>query len=361
MRNFPIGLRKVDFGQLDSSFIGSLRARNSTNTTRWSASVSHSGGTNYSDIFKTTRRQFLKASLAIGIAAFLPPRPALPSNPNDDFLFDTRNKSLVPSSHLQSLLNRDSGFLFDRVIVTGEIHDNASTHSAQLAIIDAARNLPDKRPVIIGLEQFYRSHDVYLSQYIQNKISLRELMDRTKWDSTWGYDVSLYQPIFEYCREHSIPMCGLNVSKNVTDKIIQVGITDLPFTMKMSLPTDMDFDNAQHYNHFRDLVIGSHDLGPHADEILSRYYQVQVLWEEWMSQSAANILQSHPRSRFIALLGSSHVEHRFGFPDRLEKRIHERPYTIVPVPSFENSSVGNLDVSAEEFNAADLLWCTHDL
>lgn len=360
VRNLSIGVSKINVGRPETKLYCPLPHSFST-TKKWTASATPDSEITLSDAYQISRRQFLKASLASALATVLPPLPSHGTTSKDDFLFDTRNRSLVPPSHLQSLLKRDAGSLFDRVIVTGEIHDSVNAHTAQLAIIDAARNLPDKRPVIIGLEQFYRSHDHFLAQYVDGKISLEELMDCTKWDTTWGYDVSLYQPIFEYCRKHSVPMCGLNVSRSVTEKILQVGISDLPFTIKRSLPSDMDFNNAQHYKHFRDLVLGSHDLGPHADAVLSRYYQVQVLWEEWMSQSAANILKSHPGSRFIGLLGSSHVERRFGFPDRLEKRIHERPYTIIPVTYLGDSSEDSFGLSVEDSDIADLLWCTHSL
>lgn len=359
VQNLSIGKHKVNIGRTENA--STCQFLNTYPTPKkWTASARRNFGNFHSESGRITRRQFLTASFAVTLAALLPSIPSLASTSEDDFLFDTRNRSLVPSSYLQSLLKRDAGSLFDRVIVSGEIHDSVTAHNTQLAVIDAARKLPDRRPVVLGLEQFYRSHDDFLAQYVDSKITLDELMDRTKWSTTWGYDVSLYQPIFEYCREHSVPMCGLNVSSSVTEKILQVGISELPFAIKRSLPSNMDFDNVQHFKHFRDLVVGGHDLGPHADTLLNRYYQVQVLWEEWMSQSAAYILQSHPGFRVIALVGSGHVERRFGFPDRLEKRIHERPYTIIPVPFLEDSGEDDLGLSVEDSDMADLLWYTHE-
>lgn len=359
IQNLSISVRKVNVGRTENASTYPF-SNNHLTAKKWTASAHRNFGNFQSDSPRISRRQFLTASFAVTLATLLPSIPSLATASKDDLLFDTRNRSLVPSSHLQSLLKRDAGSLFDRVIVSGEIHDSVTAHNAQLAIIDAARNLPDRRPVVLGLEQFYRSHDDFLAQYVDSKISLEELLERTKWSTTWGYDVSLYQPIFEYCREHSVPMCGLNVSNNVTEEILQVGISDLPIAIKRSLPSDMDFDNVQHFKHFRDLVVGGHDLGPHADVLLNRYYQVQVLWEEWMSQSAAYILQSHPDFRVIALVGSGHVERRFGFPDRLEKRIHERPYTIIPVPFFEDSQEDDLGLSVEDSDVADLLWYTYE-
>lgn len=306
-----------------------------------------------------SRRDFLLASSA-AIATTLFPCNSTHAFSQTDLLFDSQNKSLVSSSKINSLLQRDLGSLFDRAIVVGEVHDDVDSHNVQLAVIDATRSLPDKRPIVVGLEQFYRSHDTYLTQYVNRIISLDDLLEKTDWDNTWGFDIELYRPIFQYCRRHSIPMCGLNVPATITSKIVKTGLSELPSSLKMSLPEGMDFNNVQHYNHFRDHVLGSHDLGPDLDTVLSRYYEVQVLWEEWMSQSATSILQSNPDSRLISLLGSSHVECRFGFPDRLEKRIHERPYTIVPV-KMEKNNVETPVLPQEDLDLADLVWYTHDL
>ena len=36
------------------------------------------------------------------------------------------------------------------------------------------------------------------------------LAKRTKWATTWGYDVGMYTDILLYAREHRLRLCGLN-------------------------------------------------------------------------------------------------------------------------------------------------------
>lgn len=279
-----------------------------------------------------------------------------------DRLYDVRSGSFVPASAIAALLRRDVGEAFNRCIVVGEVHDNVCTHAAQLAVIQGAIRLPDNMPLTIGFEQFYRMHDSYLNDYVQRKLSMNGLLKKTRWEETWGFDPKLYVPIFEYCRFHRIPMVGLNVPIQFVRQVSNYGLDGLPEGLKQFLPDNMDVGNIEHYRHFIRLM-GADDahLDMHNNQsLLGRYYQAQVLWEEWMSQSVAMSLKDRPGTRMVALIGSGHVEGRYGFPDRIEKRCDERPYTVVPRPVSWTSDQGNTmpDISSPERDVADLIWYT---
>lgn len=279
-----------------------------------------------------------------------------------DYVFDAQSGSFIPPSALDGLLQRDSKSLFDRCIVAGEVHNNERTHEVQLAVIDSARRIRDERPLTVGFEQFYRSHTKHLNAYVNGDISLDTMLERTDWANTWGFDSELYKPIFEYCRAYRIPMCGLNMPSSVASVVGRLGLSGLPENWKQFMPDDMDFSNHDHYNHFVKLVRKSHNVGhsPEADAQLQRYYEVQVLWEEWMSQSVAHSLKMDPNFRMVALMGSGHVEGRFGFPDRLQRRCNERPYTIVPrlVEWTDDNGYAMPKIASPDVGVADLLWYT---
>lgn len=280
-----------------------------------------------------------------------------------DRLFDARSGSFVPASCIAALMRRDVGKAFNRCIVAGETHDNICTHAAQLAVIDSARGLPDAMPLTVGFEQFYRMHDAYLRDYVQGKLSINGLLKKTRWDETWGFDARLYVPIFEYCRVHRIPMIGLNLPIQFVRQVSHNGFDGLPEALKEFLPDNIDVGNEGHYRHFMRLM-GADDVHFDVKQInnaaLGRVYQAQVLWEEWMSQSVAMSLKERPGTRMVALIGSGHVEGRFGFPDRIEKRCDERPYTIVPRPVSWTSDEGHAmpDILSPERDVADLIWYT---
>lgn len=313
---------------------------------------------------KVSRRNAVKGAAAVALSLLVPKiggSVASSEAAEIDYLFDTQSGSFVPPSRLDGLFHRDAGSLFDRCIVAGEIHDNKRTHDAQLAVIDSARRIDDGRQLIVGFEQFYPSHNKHLDAYVQRDISLEAMLQLTDWEHTWGFDFGLYEPIFEYCRKHGILMRGLNLPFGIASIVGRLGLDGLPTPLKEVLP-DMDFTNVEHYNHFVNLVQGSHSLGKgeRADKLLRQYYQVQVLWEEWMSKSAAVSLEKHPDARFVFAIGSGHVEGRYGFPDRLQKRVNERPYTIVPKPVSWTNEDGYItpNISKPDTGVADLVWYT---
>lgn len=322
-------------------------------------------GKDKSDLPTLSRRKVLKGLAAAfigGIGGSL--IPAIPkdalSRPltEPDFLYDAKSGSFVPAGAIASLLRRDAGSRFDRCIVAAEIHDNMSSHAAQLSVIDSARLLEDGKQIIVGFEQFYRNHDQILEQYVKGLISVTSLLELTNWKSTWGYDASLYTPIFEYCRIYGIPMRGLNVPRQFVSQVSRYGIDSLDEELRELLPDNMDFSNRDHYDHFVRLVGEGHGGHIHDKSVLDRYYEIQVLWEEWMSQSVAMSLAPRPDTRMVALIGSGHVEGRYGFPDRIEKRCHERPYTIVPRPVSwaRGEGVSYPEIREPERDIADLVW-----
>lgn len=316
----------------------------------------------------TSRRNFLKAmSLAplaftdIGLSS-----PADASVLIQDRLYDAKSGSFVPVGSVGQLLRRDLGKAYNRCIVAGEVHDNICTHQAQLAVIESARQLPDQLPLTLGLEMFYRHHNPILRDYVQKRITLEEMLWMTDWNNTWGFDAKLYAPIFEYCRSHDIPMFGLNVPFEIVRMVGIYGLDGVPEKIKRILPDNMDIENRNHFEHFMKLM--GWDGGPtltlhghSADQkSVMRYYEAQVLWEEWMSQSVALSLYKYPQTRMVALIGTGHVEGRYGFPDRIEKRCNQRPYTIVPKPVSWDAGNGFAmpNINTPERDIADVVWYT---
>lgn len=320
------------------------------------------------------RRAFLAAaaSLAGGVALgndLVHPGVANPSslwNPHrHDVLFDSSSGSFIPASSLQTLLARYKGLLYDRCIVAGEVHDKPRTHAAQLAVLRCAAALPDGRPLVVGFEQFYRVHNPILEQYVRGQISLPTLLRKTDWESTWGYDAALYAPLFAWCRAHGVQMVGLNVPRSMVTYVSQVGLNGLSPELRSYLPKDMDVTNSAHYKLFVQLIgVDSHALGSRSDdmrETLRKWFEAQCTWDEYMAETVRQTCESMPDARVVALIGSGHVEGRVGFPNRIEKRLDERPLTIVPreVRWTNEDGTPMPDINQPEKNVADIVWYTN--
>lgn len=113
----------------------------------------------------------------------------------------------------------------------------------------------------------------------------------------------------------------------------EVGLSNLPPSLKPFLPT-IDLNVEKHRNQFYATVAG---LGAHGDlnpTGLERMYETQTLWDEYMSESAANYLNQHPQSTLVVIAGRGHIKGRVSIPDRIEKRLasseRQPPFVIVP-------------------------------
>ena len=155
-----------------------------------------------------------------------------------------------------------------------------------------------------------------------------------------------------------------------------VGIRQLDGNLRALLPQGMDFANARHRSRFDDTMaemesIGiSHmgvkgaaaykaDMADVADDVadvaaaddekkavLQKYYECEVLWDEYCADTAARFYEACARTedkrgvpgsegaKLIVLAGSSHVAARDGIPDRIARRLKNDYARDLPFPPF---------------------------
>lgn len=241
----------------------------------------------------------------------------------------------------------------DRLVVVGETHTHRTHHRIQLDIIRALHDLSKaaassgggRRPVVVGLEQFHRQHTPHLDLYITGIISLPRLLKLTDWPNTWGYPAALYTPLLSYCRAHRVRVVGLNAPGKLVAAVARGGLDSLPASVVPYLP-EMDLGNRAHFTRFAAKMAAmggaAHHTGggdgggggggsPRFDPtVLRHYYEAETLWDEYMAESAAAVLDADPACRLVVLAGTAHVENRDGLPERVERRTGGRAFTVLP-------------------------------
>lgn len=239
----------------------------------------------------------------------------------------------------------------DRLVVVGETHTHPTHHRIQLDIIRALHDLSKAaassggggRPVVVGLEQFHRQHTPHLDAYTTGNISLPRLLKLTDWPNTWGYPAALYTPLLSYCRAHRVRVVGLNAPGKLVAAVARGGLDSLPASVVPYLP-EMDLGNRAHFTRFAAKMAAmggaAHHTGggggggggpPRFDPtVLRHYYEAETLWDEYMAESAAAVLDADPACRLVVLAGTAHVENRDGLPERVERRAGGRAFTVLP-------------------------------
>ncbi|PVV09675.1 MAG: hypothetical protein B6D77_09600 [gamma proteobacterium symbiont of Ctena orbiculata] len=213
-----------------------------------------------------------------------------------------------------------------QVVFVGETHDQYQHHLNQLAII---KGLHAKHSDLgIGLEFFFQPYQDVLDRYVAGEIDEADLIRQSEYFSRWRFDYRLYRPIFQYAREHGIPLIALNLESEITRQVGKEGIESLSEELKQRLPDEIDRDNQGYRQRLQSIF----DAHPHKDgRSFENFLEAQLLWDEGMAQRAAEWMQRNPESHLVILAGVGHLMYGDGIPKRLSRRIDASQAIILNV------------------------------
>jgi len=209
-----------------------------------------------------------------------------------------------------------------KVVYIGETHGRYDHHLNQLAVIEELHERG--ADFAIGLEFFQRPFQQYLDRYIAGEIDEKLLLKRTGSYKNWAYDFRLYRPILEYARDNGIALVALNAPSELVSRVSNKGFRGLSEEWRNQLP-EVRIPADDSYKRRLQRVF---DMHSHSGRQFETFLQVQLLWDEYMAESAASYLQQHPDRQLVVLAGSGHVAFGSGIPQRVQRRIpHE--YTVL--------------------------------
>jgi len=239
---------------------------------------------------------------------------------------NTKNNIIaVDLKALSSLEKITTKLAQHRTVFVGETHTNYNDHLNQLAVIKRLHKHWGK-DTSIGLEMIQRPFQFFLDNYIAGKISEKDMLRGTQWYKRWKYDFRLYRPIFDYAKQHQIPLIALNIPKELTKRITKVGIDKLSKQEREQLPPIIDRSNKAYTKRIKSVFSGhTHTSSKGFDKFLD----AQLGWDEGMAFTAANYLRTHPSKKMIILAGSGHMVNYQGIPDRLDRQIKSKSAVIL--------------------------------
>lgn len=205
-----------------------------------------------------------------------------------------------------------------RVIYIGETHDNLEAHRIQLEVIRRLHQRFGDR-ISLGMEMFRRTAQVDLDRWHAGEMPEKSF--RKLFRNNWGHGYGLYQPIFEYLKENSIPLIGLKSSRDTEQKLREGGPD------QNGLP-EIDATDEYHRAYSLSLFGGNES---HTD-VTSKPYQMLLLWEESMAERVAEFLQDEANRdrKLIVLAGGFHVHYGYGIPKRAFRRVPHAYSIILP-------------------------------
>lgn len=289
---------------------------------------------------RSSRRAVAACALAIAVSACASDRATGCAPPGTWFDPTTRQEA-SPAQLFASLAARP-------IVLLGEEHDNADHHRWQLHVIETLHAIrPD---LVLGFEMFTRSSQTTLDRWVAGEIEADAFLKETRWAETWGFDSTIYQPLFEFARRHKVPMLALNVERTLIARVARQGLAAVPVDAREgvgnpapALPAyrrrlaevfaqkrRMRGTEPPPATSAPDL---SAEISVSADPGFERFIEAQLTWDRAMAEALAAAHAHHPSVLLVALAGTGHLEHGLGIPHQLRSLGIDQAAALLPAPA----------------------------
>jgi uncharacterized iron-regulated protein len=207
----------------------------------------------------------------------------------------------------------------NRIILVGEHHSNKQHHRAQLSVIQALNDAGLQ--VAVGLEMFRNDSQPDLDRWISGDLDEKRF-EKIFYDN-WRYPWPVYRMIFEYARDHRIPMIGLNVPREITRQVSRNGFKSLSQDQKGKLAEVSCIVDQEYMNYIRKA------FGGHAHGQLNFIYfcEAQLVWDSAMAVYSLDYLKRHPEAVVVILAGTGHAQ-KGAVPRQILARSNH-PYAVI--------------------------------
>jgi len=243
-----------------------------------------------------------------------------------------------------------------RIVHVGESHDVMAMHEIEFQVIRALYGRD--RHLAIGMEMVPVTLQETLNEWTAGLLTKEEFLREIRWYVTWNFNFGYYEKIFDFAREHRLPIYALNAPREVITKIRMRGWDALSDEEKAFFPGTPDVTNRDHRALIR-AVFESSDLpaamkGPGLDSVFEGLYRSQSAWDEVMGANAVRAAEAEGR-RVVVCVGSGHLLYNLG----LNRRAYERsklPFKTViavEVPHEKKSLTVSRAISDYVFGLAE--------
>ncbi len=208
-------------------------------------------------------------------------------------------------------------------VFVGEIHDMMEHHENELAII---RSLHEANsPISVGLEMFRADSQGSLDFWVKRKLSLDQFLPvyYDNWREPWP----LYRAIFQYAREHEIPLVGLNIPDRIAAKVARQGFASLTEDERAQLPSGVSCNVDPTYMEFIQRAYAGH--GMHGRGFV-HFCEAQMVWDKSMAWHLITYLKKYPHRPVVVLAGVGHAWKR-GIPEQVGEDSKYTSRVILPL------------------------------
>src|SRR6185312_14173001 len=92
--------------------------------------------------------------------------------------------------------------------------------------------------VVVGLEMVSQDQQSFLDDFRSGKLSQAEFS--AWWKKTWGFDYSIYKPIFDAAQAKNLRIVGLNAPIGLVKIVAKQGLSGLTPEQRATLPSSIE-------------------------------------------------------------------------------------------------------------------------
>lgn len=227
-----------------------------------------------------------------------------------------------------------------RFVHVGETHDSMPMHDLQFRVLEAL--YAQDRHLAVGMEMLPVTVQETLNKWSAGLLTKDEFIREVRWYVNWNFNFGYYEKIFDFAKEHRLPVYALNIPRAIISKIRMRGWEALSDDEKALIPASPDLSNQDHRTLIR-TIFESSDLppqmkGPGLDKVFDGLYRAQSAWDEVMGANAVRGAAAEGR-RVVVCAGSGHLLYNLGLNRRAFERsgLPFKTVAAVPVPADESA------------------------
>ncbi|MEJ2191282.1 MAG: ChaN family lipoprotein [Nitrospirota bacterium] len=209
-----------------------------------------------------------------------------------------------------------------RLVFMGEAHTYAPHHRAELEVLKALHG-SRKDALAAGLEMFRSRDQKALNEWVAGELS--EERFSAIYLANWGYPWRFYRQIFLYARREKVHLIGLNVPKEITEKVARDGFDSLTEEDLKGIPPVLTCNVDREYMDYIRMMYRMHGPG---DKTFVHFCEAQLLWDKAMAWHVIQYLKNNPRSSVLVLAGYTHALKQ-GIPTQMDRMEGGYPYVVI--------------------------------
>ncbi|GGB00025.1 hypothetical protein GCM10007414_11430 [Agarivorans gilvus] len=279
----------------------------------------------------------LSACSAVPSPANIPKKTTL--NTYYDFqLYDPSNQQEIDNIKQLAQQLADS-----QVVLFGEFHTHPAIHLAQLRLFAALYQ--QNHQLSLSMEQFDRSQQAVLNQYLDEQIGEEWLVKQTK---AWDNYRSDYRPLVEFAKQQQLEIIAANAPRKHVRCLGRQGLDylqQLPSNQRQQLAETFTIEDPA----YRQRLFGN---AHHGDEQQTQNHFIAMLaWDDTMAESIAKHALNSGQ-QIMHTVGNFHIEQRQGTYSRVKQRLHgQKVSSVVALSEREFTSLS----AAEKQQKGDYL------